>query len=408
MHKANINHGGARVISASCLFVLASILTAGLWPFHQPHNAVSWLKNENGLRFDGHGSIVSAIPFRAVASSSDAGRSLEIWLVPEKTKAGGSILAFDSSADPRAPFLLRQYGSSIAVQRYVADERGHVTQPWFRVDHVFQAGERVLVTIASNSSQIALYVNGALAGTYTDSGIRPQELTGRLVLANSTMDDTWKGQISGLAIYDHELTAAQVSNHFKNWTPHQGPVLTGELPPVALYLFDERAGSTVRNLADPATSLNIPAHYFVLHPAFLRSTVDQYSHTREVWKHWGFWEDLGVNIIGFMPVGFVFFAYFSSVRPINHAALAVVLLGFFLSFTVEASQWFLPNRDSGMTDLFTNTTGTALGVLLHRSSIVQSVWVRVLNFGGPDEGRLPRQSFADNPSKRNEKFNLSA
>jgi len=408
MHKANIKHGGARVISALCLFVLASILTAGLWPFHSPHNAVSWLKNENGLRFDGHGAVVSSSPYRASGSSIDAGCSLEIWLVPTKTSAGGSILAFDSSADPRAPFLLRQYGSSIAVQRYVVDERGHVTQPWFRVDHVFQAGERVLVTIASSPDQIALYVNGILAGTYTESGIRPQELTGRLVLANSTMDDTWRGQISGLAIYDHELTTAQVSNHFKSWTSQQGPLLTGEVRPVSLYLFDERSGNTVHNLVDPATSLSIPAHYFVLHPAFLRSTVDQYSHTREVWKHWGFWEDLGVNIIGFMPVGFVFFAYFSSVRRINHPVAAVIFLGFLMSFTVEATQWLLPNRDSGMTDLFTNTTGTALGVLLHRSSIVQSLWMRILNFGGPTEGKRLQQSVAGNPSGRNEKFNLSA
>jgi hypothetical protein len=409
MNTANPVNAHAKIVSALCLLVLVCILVAGLWPFHIPHNAVSWLKNENGLRFGRHGAVLSASAFRDIGSSGAAGHSLEIWLTPAHVPGGGGILTFDSSPDPWAPFLLRQCGTGIAIHRYLLDDHGKITQPFFRVNDVFDAGKRVLVSITSNKDHTELYVNGVLAGTSSDPGIASRELKGRLVLANSTIDDSWTGQVAGLAIYDRELTPAQVNGHFQSWIPDRGPVLTGEQLPIALYLFDERGGSTVHNLIDPATNLTIPARYFVLHPWFLRPTWNQFSHTRSAWKDWGFWQDMGVNVGGFVPVGFVFFAYFSSVKPTKRAALVVVLLGFFLSFTVEALQRLLPNRDSGMTDLFTNTTGTALGVLLHRSSTVRALWTRALKFGVPiSEARSQRPLVEINTPAQDEKLTFSA
>jgi hypothetical protein len=383
MKNVNLTNAPAKMISAACVLVLGCILVAGLWPFHTPHNAVSWPKNGNGLDFGRHGSAVGMNPFRNIRLPNDTGNSLEVWLTPERVSGGGCILAFDSSPDPRAPFVLRQYDTSIVLQRSLVNEQGRVTQLWFKVDHVFQAGKRVLATVSSNKNGTLLYVDGVVAGRSEDAGIANRELTGVLVLANSTVDDSWTGQMAGLAIYDRELTPTQVHSHFQSWTPDRGPLLAEERSPVALYLFNEGAGGTVHNRVDPSTSLTIPAKYFVLHPAFLRSTWDVYSHVRGVWKRWSFWEDLIVNIGGFVPVGFVFLSYCSSVRPTRHAALVVVLLGFLLSLVIEVLQRFLPNRDSGMTDLFTNTAGTGLGVLLHRSASIRTLWAKVLSLALP-------------------------
>ena len=272
------------------------------------------------------------------------------------------------------------------MQPYSVNKRGEVKQEWFKVDHVFDTTNEVFVTITSNQHSIALYVNGVLARRSFDLSIPSRELTGRLVLANSTLDDSWSGEIRGLAVYNLELTPAEVAEHFQRWTPEQGPPAIDQSLN-ALYLFNERGGNIVHNRVDSATDLDLPAKYFVLHPMFLRSTWDQYSHERDVWRRWSFWEDLFVNIGGFIPVGFAFFAYFTTVRCIRRPALVVILLGLFLSFVIESLQRLLPNRDSGMTDLLTNTTGTALGVLLYRSSFGRGLWTRFLELVVPSSRR---------------------
>lgn len=365
MNQANPDRVRAKMLSASCLLVLGCLLVAGLWPFHVPRNAVSWIKTENGLRFEGRGSAVSASAFRTASAANDSGHSLEIWLRPARTKGGGSILALDSSVTPREPFLLRQYGRAVVLQRCFLDRDGNITHPWFKVANVFQAGERVLVTVTSSQDHTALYVNGILAATSADPGIARRELSGSLVLANSTVDDSWTGEISGLALYDRELTPAQVKDHFHSWTPDHGPSLAGEQLPVALYMFNERTGGTVHNLMDWATNLIIPPRYFVLHPAFLRPTWAADFKTWQGWHRWSTWQDLAVNIGGFVPFGFVFLAYFSTKRP-GRSELVVIFLGFLLSLTIESLQYLLPNRDSGMSDVLTNTIGTVLGVLLYQ------------------------------------------
>ena len=370
----------SKIISVSCLIVLGVIAIAGLWPFHAPHNEVRWLPDNNGLSFSGYGSAISIGAFRASRPSRDVGRSIEVLLKPAKTKGDGSILAFDSSADPQAPFLLRQYGTTLVVQRYLADDHGNVVRPWSKVEHVLEDGKQVFVTVTSSRDTVAVYVDGVLARRFSDPGIGSGEFSGRLVLANSTVDDSWTGQIMGLAVYGRELTPAEVGKHFESWTSQQEPPMTAEQSLTALYVFNERSGNIVHNQVDQATNLVVPDKYFVLHPSLLLSTRAQYSFKDGFWERWSFWEDLGVNIAGFVPVGFVFLAYFSSVRRIARPALVVVIGGLFLSFTVEVLQSFLPTRDSGMTDLLTNTAGTGLGVLLYRSTPGQALWEKALDW----------------------------
>jgi hypothetical protein len=142
-----------------------------------------------------------------------------------------------------------------------------------------------------------------------------------------------------------------------NWTSrNRKDLLSGE-GMVALYLFAEGAGSQVRNEVDPQTSLLIPERFFVLREQFLERPWDEFR------QDWNYWKNVGINVVGFIPLGFFFAPYFRYMRKIKRATLWAIALGFLVSLTIELLQAFLPTRDSGMTDLITNTLGTALGVM---------------------------------------------
>jgi len=379
---ANPQKTFARLISALCLAVLACIWTVGLWPFHAPENSVNWLKSEDGVRFGKHAAVVSATTFKADRKAEQDGVSLEIWLKPDEIK--GAILAFDSSPDPQSPFLLRQSGPQLILQRYVVDGQQRVSRPLFEVENAFKKDTRVFLTITSDKMGVRCYVNGVLAKKSSDPSITRQELSGPLVVGNSTWDDHWLGILAGLAVYDRQLDNSEVKAHYEAWTRGQGASLAGDKSLTALYTFGDRQGNSVRNLADATTPLIIPAKCFVIHKAFLRSVTNDLRNMRDASNRWSILRSVLINIFGFVPVGFVLVAFFTSVKPTRHAALVVIFLGFLLSFSVEALQWFLPNRDSGMNDLFTNTTGTALGVLVYRWSATRWIWAKMI-FAIPTE-----------------------
>lgn len=376
-----------KAVRVLAISVLCVILIAGLWPFHAPPNAVNWLKDRKGLRFGRHGSALSREPFHKASSNAS---SLEIWLTPAEITQQSAILTFDSSPIPRADFSLRQYGTSVAIQRYMVDDRGIPRRPWFKVDGVFHEGKTVLLTITAEKDMTALYVNGALNNESSTLGLVPADLTGRLVLANSMVNESWAGEISGLAIYNRCLTPAEARRHFDAGVDQWANNAESDSP-TALYRFDEGQGNAVRNTMDRQTDLLIPARYFVLHPDFLRSFRDEFGSGAALTR-WSYWEDIAVNVGGFIPVGFVFLAYLSTVGGIRRAGLLVVIIGFCLSLTIEVLQRFLPTRNSGMTDLLTNTMGTAIGVALFQLEYVKRslarYWDPVAGVPGKNGGSI--------------------
>ncbi len=317
-----------RLLDLLSLAVLCVILTLGLWPFHSPANDVAWLPNCNGLQFARYSTVIGSSPFSLASASA----SVEIWLQPRSTMDSATLLAFPS-------FSLRQSETDLELR--TADKAV------LYVNDVFRRSRPVLVTVTSGIHGTAVYIDGALARTAPRLRFFANGFTGRLVLGDSPgQPDNWSGRVLGLALYASELTPAQVLRH--------------DAPAIARYSFNECAGRIVHNQVASAPNLYIPEKYMVLDKFFLEPFWQEFRMSRSTWR------DILKNVVGFIPFGACSFACLSAHR-LRRAALIAVLLGFLVSLTIEVLQAYLPTRDSGTTDLFTNTLGTYLGVLAWRA-----------------------------------------
>jgi VanZ family protein len=228
--------------------------------------------------------------------------------------------------------------------------------PRLYADDVFHKGRLVFLTIISDGRETSVFVNGALAKKTRAFRFSAEDLIGQMVVANSPVDpDTWSGQLWGLALYNQALTAAQVLRHYGAWTQSGKPDLAEGDHPTALYLFDERSGSVIRNHAGPGPDLYVPERFMELHQALLTPPWDEYH------PDWSYWKNIFINVGGFVPLGFFFCAYLWLVWHARRAALITIACGTAVSVTIEVLQAFLPTRNSGMTDIITNTLGTAIG-----------------------------------------------
>jgi hypothetical protein len=361
-----------RLLAVACAVVLCLILVAGLWPFNPlPKNNVEWSRDGSGLHLAGRGQAVSSAPLPPPGPQGAHACSLELWARANLPKGVSTLLGFYMPGNPTA-FFIRQYSSGAVFEQGDESAFGLHRRRYMYIDRVFDSQAPAFLALTASAQSNSAYVNGVLKEKSTRLGFPCGNLSGWLVVGNSPVEnDSWRGWVRGLAVFDRELTADEVLAHYRSWAgsgrldASAGPGLA------ALYLFDEGSGSTIHNRAGRAPDLMIPDHYRLLHASFLKVPWREFQAT------WGYLWDLIVNIAGFIPFGFVFCAYLRLARQSARALGLTICLGFAASLTIEVLQAYLPTRGSGMTDLITNTLGTTLGAALVGAKITPAAF-RVL------------------------------
>jgi hypothetical protein len=344
-----------------CTCILLGILVAGLWPFHAPGNNVTWSSDEHGLLFGRHGSVVSATPLRADESLPGNSCSIEIWLQSNRPDQGGAILAFYWPASKSVPFALREWRGGLLLEIKNQAELNSTSKLY--VDDVFHSSKASYVAIVSTEGATTVYVDNLLVKRAPKFAISRRDLTGTLVVGgDSSSAYNWSGRVERLAIYDRMLSDFEVARSFADWSTATPQASVANQGTIARYLFNEGKGRIVLNESDSATGLVIPERFFILNQQFLERPWNEFR------SGWYYWQNVAINVAGFIPLGFFFYAYFSAIR-IRRGCWITIALGFIVSLTIEVLQSFLPTRDSGMTDLITNTAGTALGAALYAASI---------------------------------------
>jgi glycopeptide antibiotics resistance protein len=327
-----------------CLAVLSIILSLGLWPFHGPSNEVEWLKGRPGLEF-GRFSVVIGSEVIQAPDILDLGGSVELWLRPGLIWDSATVLGFSSPGNARQ-LRVRQSQTNLEIQ---AGARLYANE-------VFRKARPIFLTITSDLKGTSVYLDGALVKTVPCFGLSTKQFTGRLVLGDAPRQpDSWRGQLYGLALYQRRLEPSEVLRHYLTWT-QQGRLITAEGERnVALYLFQERSGNVVHNSARLGLDLQIPDRYTVVDKIFLEPFWQEFSLTQS------YMSSAVKNIVGFVPLGLCFYTYLMALR-VRRAALVSIVLGTTVSVIIEVLQAYLPTRDSGTTDIFTNTLGTWIGV----------------------------------------------
>ncbi len=360
-----------RVNALICLLILGAMIAAAFWPFNpHPANHVAWLGNENGLRFGVPGIIWSSEKFRFPDSESPAGASLEIWLEPSQEKYSTALLAFSSSANPDQ-FRLRQSHDSLLIlqEAFPSSRHSGMTAMW--VPHAFQVHRPSFIVISSGTEGTTVYLNGVPLEKSSTFKVTAKDFSGQFIFASSAVTyDMWRGKILGMALFDREVPAAQVSEHYQAWLNRRTEVIKNDHP-AALYVFEEQAGNIAHNQISNGPDLVIPESFRIPYKPLLKAPWQEFAFNR------GYLRDVLINIAGFVPFGFFFCMYLSAGSPRKKTVVATVILGAVFSLTIEILQLYIPMRDSGTTDIFTNTLGTLIGAVLYRGGTLHALLERL-------------------------------
>ncbi len=346
-----------------CLIVLCITLSLGLWPFHSPRNDVAWMK-PGGLSFGEYGTVISSGSLKSNELPNQRSGSIEVWVHPDRRNSA-TILSLYRPEDGLLVTLNQSITDLEISAEFRNDSVGETKWHFFAggaFARAIRAKRPVLVATTFSPAGTKVYLDGSLVEVAAGLWVPNDTFESRVIVGDSPRQpNSFRGDIRGLAIYDAELNDQQVRQHYMTWTQHGHPGLDQDPRAIAIYLFNEGVGDLAHNLVGASANLEIPARYVVLDKIWLEPLWSEFSFSG------GYWTGNLKNIVGFIPLGFCFYAYFAIAAWRDRATLATLAWGVSVSLAIELFQAVLPTRDSGTTDIVTNALGTYLGVLSYRS-----------------------------------------
>jgi len=197
----------------------------------------------------------------------------------------------------------------------------------------------------------------------------------RLLIGNSVYGKhSWQGDVYGLAFYGYTLTARDIKLHFNRWFQERNFSFAKKDKLLALYFFDEKGGVRTIDHSGGNHHLKIPLRMHMFKKKFLSSAGSGFKLNRIVN------EDNTINLLGFIPFGFILAATFIKFGGIfeKHFLLITISFCFMVSLIIEIVQAWIPSRSSDMLDLILNTLGALIGAAILSFFIVRIYRNRVM------------------------------
>jgi VanZ family protein len=354
---------GPRFLRFAVLGWGIGILLAGLWPFNFfPKNRVEWLTQQNGIHFGGYGEIYGPAPSLAPETNpSLRSLSVELWVRGEADyRTFSPILSLDERTRDRRSwterFVIAQSLSDLVVEGQFQDRDTPSTRLY--LDRACGEGKSRFLSVTSDREGTRVYLDGVFERASPSLDLASDNLSARLLVGHGTFgQEPWRGDVLGLAFYSRALTAREVAEHYRAWLNHQPGELSKAGDGGVVYRFDEHRGQLIHELGGRMPDLMIPSRFRVLRPTVLEFPRPLRPSDLQ---------DAAVNILGFLPFGFLLTAYLREVANCDRgrALWAAVVVAGLASLGIELLQVYLPSRDSSLLDLLNNVLGSGLGALL--------------------------------------------
>jgi hypothetical protein len=359
-----------RILGILCILMTVGLLFAGLWPFDPcPKNRAYWIPNEEGLYFDGHrdrwklsvgGIAYTPSPLSASkpAPSEKGSFTIDILLNPSQDSTDGvpHILSF-INASGREVLNLGQWKQSLIVRWFNYDQSGKRQMRAIGVGNALIKDKTRRSTIVSNQEATNIYLDGKLANRFRGTALIGEKESIRgcsVALGNSrTVKSSWTGSISGLRLYERSLLESEVAKAPAEDKNSPGVRDEGL---IAAFAFHKARGTLIPDLSGNENNLEVPervtAHRSILAWPYL-----------DVLKKGSLRSDIIVNVLGFVPFGFVLAFWREQGNESRRwcSFLMAVLVGALISLVIEVTQAFIPARDSSVVDVICNIGGTSIG-----------------------------------------------
>jgi hypothetical protein len=286
--------------------IFLAILFFGLRPKGFSYsNGINWIADRAGVHFEKYGIAHTNHFIEKIEDNrSESNDSpLEISLKIEKPSKNGFnfIFALHNGKD-RDQLLLAQYRSWIIFMN--GDDYAHKRKSKrIAFDTALLPGGPLFLTMTTGSDGTKLYCDGKLVQEKKDLTLDlPSGGKSRLLLGNSIHGtNPWEGDVYGLAFYRSTLTDGDIAIHFNRWSHEHNFSFAKTDKPRVLFLFNEKEGEWAHDHAAGNHPLNIPEKFKILERNILEPPWQDFRFDQNNIK------DILLNVIGFMPLGFLFF-----------------------------------------------------------------------------------------------------
>jgi NAD+ synthase len=328
-----------------------------LWPYNITfHNSVT-ASAGGGLHFESPSIAYLRQPPPKLYELKNFSIFAEVK--PDSLSAGKDGIIFGYSHDNILQnFLVRQVGSEIGF--YLAG-KNEVYDLWL---NVFEKDQSVLIAITYDGEKITIFKNESIQNVITAKNIDFSSWNSSFpfVLANTGYGNmSWSGTLYSLDIFDRVVTISKDRQleSIRNLTP----------PILSLSFHHTETGSPGKNGNNSLEALVIPAMFIPPAKGFISSA----AALLDIGK-WDF-SDIFLNILFFVPLGLLLKPLLEMyTKRYSLSFWLTVITGFLLSLMIESLQILIPNRDTSVLDVLSNTAGTIAGSSLFMFSYIRRIF----------------------------------